>query len=314
MTTFMILYFKKFYPWLLFIFLGTFAWGTSFFWVKIALKEITTFEVVAWRVSFGAIFFWSIILSKRSKISLNRDIFKTSLVLAVFLLILPACLATWAENYITSNLTSVLYTLTPLFTITCAFLIPNHKQEVSEQIIFGIFVAFLGILLIFIKDLSAYSFDNTILPQLAVIAASLSYALGTLYAKSKVANSNTLIISLYSLTCGALILWCIVLIIDSRLTLPSQPSTWLALIWLGVVCSGAANLIYFTLVLLLGPVNAASIAYLNSLTAYLLGVFILEEKLTLLEICGGLGILIGIYIANYKKSSVLPIPQLKNPI
>jgi drug/metabolite transporter (DMT)-like permease len=291
---------KKIYPWLLFIFLGTFAWGTSFFWIKIGLREVSAFEVVAWRFTFGALALWVVAGLKKLSVRLTRKVFVASCILALIMMIVPITLITWSESYISSSVAGLLNSLTPLMTIILAFFISGSKQEVSKQKLLGIGIGFLGILLIFIRDLTPGTFTHAILPQSAVVMAALLYASGTLYSRFKLTSFNPLILSLYSLTWSALILWCMVITTKTSITLPSQGSTWLALIWLGGICSGLATIIYLTLIRLLGSTITSSVAYLFPLTAYFLGVVMLGEEFALHELTGGLAILFGIYIANSK--------------
>lgn len=292
---------KKTYPWVLFISLGTFMWGTSYYWIKISLDELSTLEVSAWRFSLGALALWAIALSKNLKLELTKQLFFDTCVLALLLMALPITLIVWAEEYVATSIAGLLNSLTPLFTVILSLLTIKSKQEVTKQKVIGMCIGFLGIVLIFIRSIVVDSFTHHIIPQLAVILASVLYAGGTLYSRFRQEHSPVLL-SLYSLTWSSLLLWLAVIVFNSKIVIPSRPYTWLALTWLGVLCSAAANIIYLKLIRLLGSTIASSVAYLFPLTAYFLGVLVLKEEFRIYELIGGLTILLGIYLANCKNN------------
>jgi drug/metabolite transporter (DMT)-like permease len=69
--------------------------------------------------------------------------------------------------------------------------------------------------------------------------------------------------------------------------------TGLAVLALGIVCSGVAYLIYFRLVADFGGVSALTVTFLIPVFGILWGAWLLGEPVTWTTVCGGLLVLLG---------------------
>jgi len=68
--------------------------------------------------------------------------------------------------------------------------------------------------------------------------------------------------------------------------------SWLALLALGVLCTGVAYILYFRLIAQLGPSRATTVTFLIPVFAILYGTFFLGEKLTVwMMLCGAVVVL-----------------------
>ena len=89
-------------------------------------------------------------------------------------------------------------------------------------------------------------------------------------------------------------------IVDSPVRLPSNPTTWMALLWMGLIVSFVAALLWFKMIYEIGPSRASMIAYIFPLVGVLLGIIFLGEKLNWQVLAGGALILAGVYFVNSK--------------
>lgn len=297
-------------PWLLFFLLGTVAWGSSFYWIKIALAELTPTTIVAWRFTFGAIFLWLFILCSKTKIHISKSTISATVVWAMIMMCIPNTLVTWAENHISSGITGLLNSLNPLFTLLFAYCSLQHRAEISIRKIGGMLLGFGGVLLIMHRGLDLSNLFSNVIAMLGVVLASACYAYGTLYSKSHLTKVNPIISTCFALSFSSIIMWLVTFYnyyntcscANIHITLfPNVLNTWIAITWLGIICSGAAFITYLYLIRELGAARTANVAYLFPLTAYLLGILLLDEAFSLYEGLGGICILSGIYIANKTK-------------
>ena len=89
-------------------------------------------------------------------------------------------------------------------------------------------------------------------------------------------------------------------IVDSPVSLPSHVTTWAALLWLGLIVSFVAALLWFRMIYEIGPSRASMIAYIFPLVGVLLGIIFLDESLNWQVLAGGALILAGVYFVNSK--------------
>jgi drug/metabolite transporter (DMT)-like permease len=291
---------KALYPWFLFIFLGIFAWGTSFFWIKIALEEITPIEVVAWRMTFGAVFIWIFILiTKRPIPSLNKEYLFNTFIYGMAMMGIPVTLITWSEIYIPSSVAGLLNSLTPLMTMVIAMSDGVNRDEVTKRRVIGMLIGFFGVFLIFYNRLSFGDFTGTFFAQAAVVVATFFYAYATLYGKMKFGTTGVVVTAGFALSFSAILLWILAFILyGEQIFIPQIINTWVSVAWMGIICSGLALIAYLTLIRTLGAAVTSCVAYLFPLTAYFLGVILLNETVSIFELIGGVTIMVGIYIAR----------------
>src|SRR3569832_877898 len=81
---------------------------------------------------------------------------------------------------------------------------------------------------------------------------------------------------------------------------PASPTTldWAAVIARGAICTGFAYLLYFRLIIDVGPMRALSVTFLIPVFGVLWGVIFLDEDVNLKTLLGGALVLLGTALAN----------------
>ena len=133
----------KLKEWSAFILLGL-VWGSSFLWIKIALREIGPFTLVAFRLLFGLIALLAIMRLQRQTFPRDRRTLLAFLFLGVFNTALPFVLISWGETSIDSALASILNGTMPLFTIVIAHFW-LHDEKITLTRLGGLIVGFVGV-------------------------------------------------------------------------------------------------------------------------------------------------------------------------
>jgi len=88
---------------------------------------------------------------------------------------------------------------------------------------------------------------------------------------------------------------------DLRIQNISLPIIWLALVWLGVLGSGLALILWYYLLHEIGPTRNSLVSYVFPLGGVILGVIFLREELTWQLSLGALLIVASIVVANWKQ-------------
>jgi drug/metabolite transporter (DMT)-like permease len=282
--------------WTAFIFLGA-IWSASFLWIKLALDEIGPFTLVAFRVLFGVLFAGGAVLLQRKAWPRDWTAWSPFLLLGITSVAIPFFLITWGELSIDSAVASILNATVPLFTIIIAHLF-LHDDKMTPQRVLGLFIGFIGVIVLLSEDLTAGA-QSSILGQAAVILASIFYAASSVYARRKTQSAPGLVRGAAPLVSATVIMWLAVPVLESPFKIPQLPVTWMAILWLGILGSGLALILWYYLLHEIGPTRTGMVTYIFPLGGVILGVIFLNEHLSWQLAVGALLIISSIVVVNW---------------
>jgi len=283
--------------WIVFITLGL-IWSSSFLWIKIGVQEIGPTSLVAFRVLFGALTAGVVAIYLKSEWPTDIKTLAHFAVIGPTSLAIPIFLISWGEQTIDSAVASVLNATVPLFTIIISHLW-LHDDKMTPQKVTGLLIGFIGILILFSKDLLD-SKHTHIIGQLAVVLASLFYAGGAVYTRKVTAHVQGMSRNALPLITATCFMWMIIPISDKPLLIPALPITWVAVFWLGVFGSGFAMLMFYYLLHEIGPTRTSLVTYIFPVGGVILGVIFLGETLSWQLLAGSVLIIASLFVANYK--------------
>jgi drug/metabolite transporter (DMT)-like permease len=281
--------------WLAFTALGI-IWGSSFLWIKIAIQEVGPFLLVSLRVLVGALGLLGVYLLRRPELPTKRSTWLTLIVVGVTNTAAPFVLISWGELYIDSGVAAILNASVPLFTTILAhFMLSDDK--INWQRVVGLPLGFIGIIMIVIRD-NALGEQSRLMGEVAVLAAAVLYAISAILIRRTTEQIDPVVRSLVPLAAADGLLWIVTPLAESPVNLPQQINTWLAILWLGVLGTFLAYLIYFYLVHSVGPTRATMVTYTFPVVGVVLGVIFLHEVLDLNIVLGGSLVLGSIILVN----------------
>lgn len=290
----------KFKHWFAFILLAA-IWSSSFLWIKIAIRELSPITLVALRTFFGALVGIIAILVTRTRLPHSRSVWIALMVLGLTNVAIPFGLITWGELSIDSAVASILNATVPLFTFLIATIFLNDEGFKPGNIV-GLLIGFGGVIILLMKDLQPGS-HNLFLGQAAVLLAAIFYAGSMVYARITTDRVSGLVRGIMPLMSATVIMGTGSFALESPVKLPSLPITWLAVVWLGVLGSGLAFILWYYLLQEIGPTRAALVTYILPLGGVILGVVFLNEALSWNLAFGGLMIVTSVIVMNRKSSS-----------
>ena len=280
--------------WLKFILLGA-LWGSVFLWIKIAQQELGTLTIVAFRVFFAVIGFMILFSVSRRKLPLRQN-WKTFLVLAIFNIIIPFSLISWSQQYISSGMSSILNSTSTLMVLILAhWFVPDDRLNSAKGI--GMVLGFGGVVVLMSNQLNGGQ-EQSLLGQAAMLTAALSYAAGTVYARCKADDIAPEMIAMGQAVFGALVMVPLAMSLEAPLQIPRLPITWLALVWIGILCTCISHLLYFSLLKDIGPTRTQMVTYVIVFFATTLGIIFLGESPNWQFFAGGVLVISGILIVN----------------
>lgn len=276
-------------------------WGVSFLLIKIAVHDMGPTALVLIRSLSACVALASIVLVMGRPLfgeGWRRRIIPFAL-LGITGGLLPWAAIAWGETRISSGLASILNSTTPLWAAVLVYwVIPSDRPSALNYA--GVLIGLVGVVILVVPDLTSKGFGGNAVGALAVVLASLSYAVNALYIRRKLRG-----VSVYEVALGQLVATAILALPFAAPVLPTVhfalPSM-AAVVALGVGGSGIALLLYFYIMNTLGPVQATGVTLLVPVTAVIWGVLLLHEVVTMPIIIGMVVILTGIVLTNIRSS------------
>ncbi len=285
-------------PYAAFVALGL-IWGGSFLFIKLALRDMGPTVIVLGRSASGAITLAVIMavtgrpLFTDLRARLGRFAF-----MAVFNALLPWSLIAWGELHVSSGLASILNSTTALWAaLFIVWVIPAERPTALNFA--GVLIGVAGVATLVYPDLTAHGISGDVFGALAVVAASMSYAIAALFVRVKMRGMNVYEQSLGQLAVTAVL--AMPLAAPALAQVHLTPLSVAAVLALGIGGSGIAYLFYYYTMHTLGPVRATGVTFIVPITAVFWGVVLLHESLTFVTIAGMIVTLTGVVLANRKE-------------
>jgi len=203
----------------------------------------------------------------------------------------------WAEQYVTSGLTSVLFGVLPLYVaLLAAATLP--EEPLRPRLLIGVGVALAGLVVAFSESLDLGSGEHTALAALAVILSPLASAVGNVAIKKRGAKLDPLVMNGWAMVGGGIVL----------LLVSAPTEDWGATVWspasIGSIVYLAAlgtGFTFVTLTVLLRELPAVTVSFISMIIpfgALALGAVFRDETVTLLAVLGALLVVVGIAVAQ----------------
>lgn len=273
--------------------LGT-IWGSSFLLIKIALEGFTPLQIVAGRVAVAALVLVAVVKVRGLRLPSGANVWRSLAVVAVISNLIPFFLIGWGEERITSSMSAILNSTTPLFTaLLASFLLAGERLTPPRA--GGILLGFFGVTVIVGLDTG-----GGVAGQIAVVAAAASYGVGFVYVRSRLSGRGGAPIAL---SAGQTLAGSGMIVLPAALeatqTAP-DPSTapLLAVLTLGAVGTGGAYILYYRLIEDVGATSASFVTYLIPVVGVVLGYVFLDERLGWNTFVGALLVIAGIALAE----------------
>jgi drug/metabolite transporter (DMT)-like permease len=267
-------------------------WGVPYLFIKVAVAELPPVTVVFVRVAIAALLLGPVAARRGALLELRGRLPQLAL-LSLLEITIPFLLISMGEQRITSSLTGLLIAALPLFVALLALRF-DSAERVGGSRLLGLLLGIGGVAALLGIDVGG---DTAQLAGAAmVLLATLCYASSTLLVKRAFSDVPMLGVVTAATAISSLVLAPFALALTPA-RLPSL-QVMLALGALGVLCTAAALVLYFALIVEAGPSRAAVITYLNPAVAVALGVVVLGEPLTGAIIAGFLLIIAGSWLST----------------
>ena len=282
-------------------------WGVNFIFIKISVEDVGPTTNVFFRLLLGSIVLSIYLRSSKSKLPLENKNLLFYLILGFLGLALPFFLISSAEVYIDSGLAGLLMSPMPLITLGLSAIILKD-EVINKTKILAFIIAFLGLIVLFgPENLLTLGGSNRIefLSQVLVLIAACCY--GTNAVLSKLAPKIDVTAMATGVCLGSLLfITPLALFYDPFFKVDFTYEAIIAIIIQGVFGTAIANILFFKIIELKGPIFLSLLNFMIPPIAFFTGVLFLNEKIKINALLALLMILLALYI-NYKSSKITKI-------
>lgn len=277
--------------WLAFAALGI-IWGVPYFFIKLAVQELSPF-VVAWaRITLATLILLPIAW-RRGALHAASEHKAAICAFALFEFVLPFSAISFGERWVSSSVAGILIATVPMTIALISRFFGLHEPLGLWRLV-GLLVGFIGVAALLglgtISGLQGWAGAG------CMLLATVGYAIGPLIIQRHLSTLDS-----FGPVAASLLVSSLVLLPFALLAFPHQLPSALALssvAVLGTVCTALAMLLMFYLISQAGAARASVITYINPAVATLLGVTLLHEQFGLGGIIALGLILLGSWLAT----------------
>lgn len=275
-------------------------WSSTWVFIKLGLRDLPPVTFAGLRFLVAAVILWLIVFIRRS--SVPRDARNWGLLAWTGLIAfaLNYGLIFWGEQRITSGLAAVLQAMIPVFGMIFA-----HYHLPAERItlrkILGVALGIAGVGLIFYDQMQLESVA-ALHGSAALIGSSICVAYANVLVKARLQHLDPAVLAAGQMLCGFVPLLIVGALWEGNpFALRWTPQAWLALLYLALVGSAVAFLLYYWLVRRVAVTKTMLIALVTPVLALLIGKLTFDERITWRIAAGSVAILAGIALIIFQR-------------
>jgi drug/metabolite transporter (DMT)-like permease len=267
-------------------------WGASFLFMRIAAKDFGPLALVEVRLALGSLvllpFLW------RSRAQFPLKLWPKLALIGATNSAVPFMLFAWGAERAPAGIGAIANAMTVLFTALVGFLFFGEK--IGRTRVVSLLVGFAGVVVLASGKTAGANIGGAVA---AGATASFLYGVGINLVRRHLGGLPPAAVASATLGSGALLTLPFALV-----QWPSQPiptTSWLSVATLGVVCTGAAFVLYYRLVARIGPGRASTVTYLIPVFGVAWAWLLLGEPLTLTMAVSGALILGSVALSQRAK-------------
>jgi drug/metabolite transporter (DMT)-like permease len=280
------------------IYIGLLAafWGASYMFIKVANRDFEPATMMFLRLVIASTLLLVVLAAQRGARASLRDMRSVGwqgFALGVVNGAIPFTLIAWGERHIDSGVAAIANASMPIFVVLIAL-----RWQPSERVrglrLFGFIVGLVGVGVL--AGLHPEGGWWGAAGTLAVVVASASYAVGSIWGQRLIAHTSGLTLATTTMIGGLIVL--------APLGLwqrPSQVPGWKeigSVVALAVLGTALAQIILYRVLRSDGAARVSLVTYLLPVTALFYGVTLLGEPLTVEELLGMALILGGVALGS----------------
>jgi len=286
-----------------------FIWGTTWLAIKFSLEGLPPFFGATLRFTVAAILLLTYVLLKKISLRVSRKEFGIIAISAFLIYTLDYGLIYWGEQYLDAGVTAIFFSTFVLFTsIWSNFVFRNETFRWNKFI--GLLIGFIGILIVFFDQLILTRFDHLVmLASLGIVIGAAGGAMASVIIKKHLSKMNPFTLTLNQLALGILFLSLMCLGFENTHTIHLNLHIICAVLYLGILGSAFAFVLYYRLLQTMSAITLALIVYITPVIAVITDFLVYGEIISLNSIVGMCIIFLGIGLSQKRIKTASLIRQ-----
>ncbi|HEX2330099.1 MAG TPA: EamA family transporter [Candidatus Angelobacter sp.] len=268
-------------------------WGSTWLAIRVAVQYIPPLEAAAVRFLAAGLLLLGMAAAQRRRWPHGQQQWNTLVVLSLTFLAIPYGLVFWAEQYVSSGMTAVLFSAFPLVVALLTPLMTGKK--VPRQAVFAMLVACGGLAYLFYDGLG--NDRKALLGGIAVVAAVLISSWSLVYAKDRLQHVDAVVSSTFQLLFGSVALLWATWALESHKHAVWNQSAVLAVAFLVLFGSCAAFVIYYWLLKHMQPYQLSTLNLVFPIIAVIEGAVLQHEHVGVLMVIAMTLVLGAVFVA-----------------
>ena len=276
-------------------------WGSTWLFIKLGLRDLPPITFAAVRFLLASSILFAIIKIRGVALPRGRGDWSLLAKTGVLAFTLNYGLVFWGEQHISSGLAALLQATIPAFGMLIAHAyLPGERLDARKMS--GVLLGVAGVGVIFSNQLGAEG-TRALAGSAAIVVGAASVAWANVLVKARGAKLDPAVLALGQMVCGLVPLACYALAFEGDpLRMRWTALAVVCLLYLALVGSVAAFLLYYWLVRNVDVTKTMLIALVTPLAAVLLGMVTLGEKLSWRTIAGGALIMSGVALVVLRRT------------
>jgi len=291
-----------------------FVWGSTFFAIRVGVREVPPFLFAAMRFLVAGLVLYGWMIAQGERSPSGRQ-WRSAFLLALLIFVFDYGLLFWAEQRVPSGIAAVMMAIIPAF-MALSEIILLRTQRLTVRLAFALLIGIGGVAVLMSRSLNFGGAPIDTAGAVALIFASMSWSVAAaLTRKLPLPKSKVMTSGAEMLAGGVLLALAAAALGEFRNFSPWTVSrgAWLSLLYLIVPGSIIAFTAYVWLLHHESPTKVGTYAYVNPVVAVLVGYFLGGEALGLRTILGTLLVLIGVaVIATARAEKRVPTLAVKH--
>ncbi len=273
-------------------------WGSTWLAIRIGLDSLTPILAAGFRFLFAGVFILAMMKIKRVSLQTDSLSLRLYLMMGILSFVIPFGLVYWAEQFIASGLTSVLFAVFPFLVILFSR-IAIPAETIGIYKIIGTILGFTGIFTIFSDNLSI-NISQDFWAMLAVLISATMQAGIAVTMKKFGGHLNPLSMNLVPVLIAGIVMIPLGFMFEDTSKVVIDNKAVFSVLYLAFFGTLLTFTTYYWLLKRINVVILSLSAFITPIVAIILGWLVLDESLSTRDLFGTVLVLIGILFANFK--------------
>ncbi len=282
------------------------TWGLTYLAIRFAVQTIPPFTMAATRFIIPGVFLYSWRRMKGDPAPKGNE-WRAAAIVGALLLVGGNGLVSWAEQYVPSGITALLYGSAPIWMVLIDYLSPSGKPP-GVKTVFAIILGFVGIILLISPGrFGAATEGAQWIGIAALILAAIFWAAGSVYNRDATLPKSALLGTGMEMLVGGTMLLGLGFITGEWSRLDPRgisKESLVGLLYLIVFGSIIGFSAYIWLLRNAPTPLVATYAYVNPLIAIFMGAWLADEPLSLQIILSAVIIVASVVLINSTRTSL----------